>query len=96
LANGELLARAAHDFEPWRPGGEGVALRLELPGISNKPVDLAAERDELPPELGSILRRRGPSRSRLARQSFFDQPAYRFGTPQPRARLAYDPTVQVA
>jgi hypothetical protein len=46
LADGGLLAGAGHDLEPWRPGGEGVALRLDPPGIGDKPVDLTAERDE--------------------------------------------------
>src|SRR6516165_3684474 len=62
-----LAGRLAHHLEPWRPGGEGVALTLEVPGIADKRVDLCGEPDQLPPELGGILLRRGRSRSRLAR-----------------------------
>jgi hypothetical protein len=84
LAAVELLARVARNLDPWRPRGVGVALTLDLLRVGDELVDLAGETDELPPELGGILRRRG-GRSRLARQPLFDQPAHRFGTRRPRA-----------
>jgi hypothetical protein len=46
LADGELLAGAGHDLEPWRPGGEGVALLLDPPGIGDNPVNFTGERDQ--------------------------------------------------
>jgi hypothetical protein len=78
----------AHNLEPWRPGREGVALRLDLPGIGDKPVDFAAERDEPRPELGvAVAFRRSArpqqSRGRLARQLLRQQTARRFDTQEP-------------
>jgi hypothetical protein len=55
LAHSELLVRAALNFELCglgRPlgsrhlGGEGVALRLDLPGVGDKPVEVAGVPDQ--------------------------------------------------
>jgi hypothetical protein len=54
LANGKLLASGAHDLEPWSPGGEGVALRLDPLGVGDNPVDFTGERDQPSPELAEI------------------------------------------
>ncbi len=93
LADGELLARAAHDFEPWRPGDEGVALRLDPPCVGDNPVDFTGEHDQPPPELARSLSLSaaprggaGAGAGRAANRSV------RFGTRQPRTRLGFDPT----